>query len=72
MAGFASGVIDSFQYIGAGLAGFGLGSLIDYTVRQTSLGWNAWLYFMLPFSLCGMILMGIISYRLRGHEVVAG
>jgi len=72
MAGFASGVIDSFQYIGAGLAGFGLGSLIDYTVRQTSLGWNAWFYFMLPFSLCGMILMGIISYRLRGHEVVAG
>ncbi len=72
MAGFASGVIDSFQYIGAGLAGFGLGSLIDYTVRQTSLGWNAWFYFMLPFSLSGMILMGIISYRLRGHEVVAG
>jgi sugar phosphate permease len=71
-AGFASGVIDSFQYAGAGLAGLGLGGLIDYTVRNTSLGWNAWFYFMLPFSLCGMILMGALSYRLRGREVVAG
>ncbi|MBN2562582.1 MAG: MFS transporter [Phycisphaerae bacterium] len=29
MAGFSSGVIDSFQYIGAGLAGLGLGRLLD-------------------------------------------
>lgn len=29
MAGFASGVIDSFQYFGAMLAGFGLGTLLD-------------------------------------------
>jgi len=29
MAGFASGVIDSFQYFGAMLAGFGLGKLLD-------------------------------------------
>ncbi len=29
MAGFAAGVIDSFQYFGAMLAGFGLGSLLD-------------------------------------------
>jgi len=29
MAGFAAGVIDSFQYFGAMLAGFGLGELMD-------------------------------------------
>jgi len=29
MAGFAAGVIDSFQYFGAMLAGFGLGDLLD-------------------------------------------
>ncbi len=29
MAGFSSGVIDSFQYIGAGLSGLGLGKLLD-------------------------------------------
>ena len=29
MAGFAAGVIDSFQYFGAMLAGFGLGNLLD-------------------------------------------
>ena len=29
MAGFSAGVIDSFQYIGAGLAGLGLGRLLD-------------------------------------------
>jgi len=72
MAGFASGVIDSFQYFGAAVAGFGLGTLIDYTVKNTSLGWNAWFYFMLPFSLIGMILMGYVWYRTRGREVVAG
>ncbi len=34
MAGFAAGVIDSFQYIGAGIAGLGLGLLLDrYAVR---------------------------------------
>jgi len=29
MAGFASGVIDSFQYFGAGIAGVGVGDLFD-------------------------------------------
>jgi sugar phosphate permease len=30
MAGFAAGVIDSFQYFGAMLAGFGLGYMLDH------------------------------------------
>ena len=37
MAGFASGVIDSFQYIGAGIAGFSLGRLLDrFAVHATT------------------------------------
>lgn len=54
MAGFAAGVIDSFQYLGAGLAGVGLGSLIDHY------GWGAWLYFMAGFGILGGILMLIM------------
>jgi MFS transporter, OPA family, glycerol-3-phosphate transporter len=58
MAGFAAGVIDSFQYIGAGLAGVGLGTLID------KFGWGAWLYGMAGFGMLGGILMLIM----RGME----
>lgn len=54
MAGFAAGVIDSWQYIGAGLAGVGLGALIDH------FGWGAWLYFMAGFGALGGILMVIM------------
>jgi len=69
MAGFACGVIDSFQYLGAGLAGFGLGNLLDWMVQHTRLGWTAWFYFMLPFSLIGTILMGYNWWRTRGQKV---
>lgn len=69
MAGFASGVIDSFQYIGAGVAGVGLGRLIDYAVANTALGWTAWFYFMLPFSMLGMCLMGYVWIKTRGRAV---
>jgi OPA family glycerol-3-phosphate transporter-like MFS transporter len=72
MAGFASGVIDSFQYIGAGFAGVGLGKLIDYAVEHTALGWNAWFYFMLPFSAAGMVLMASVWWQTRGRQVIAG
>lgn len=70
MAGFAAGVIDSFQYLGAGVAGIGLGRLIDYAVLHTQLGWNAWFFFMLPFSLTGMFLMTYIWRSTRGREVM--
>ena len=69
MAGFASGVIDSFQYLGAGVAGIGLGRVIDYTVNYTRMGWTAWFYFMLPFSLTGMLLMTYVWWRTRGRAV---
>lgn len=50
MAGFASGVIDSFQYFGGSLAGIFLGALLDRS-------WGNYFYFMAPFGLVGGILM---------------
>ena len=50
MAGFASGVIDSFQYFGGSLAGLLLGHLLDRS-------WGSYFYFMAPFGIIGGILM---------------
>jgi len=50
MAGFASGVIDSFQYFGGSLAGYFLGTLLDRS-------WGNYFYFMAPFGLIGAVLM---------------
>lgn len=50
MAGFASGVIDSFQYLGGSLAGVVLGTLLDRS-------WNWYFYFMAPFGIIGGLLM---------------
>lgn len=50
MAGFASGVIDSFQYFGGSLAGIFLGALLDRS-------WGNYFYFMAPFGLIGGLLM---------------
>jgi OPA family glycerol-3-phosphate transporter-like MFS transporter len=56
MAGFASGVIDSFQYFGGSLAGYFLGALLDKS-------WDNYFYFMAPFGLLGGILMLTILGR---------
>jgi OPA family glycerol-3-phosphate transporter-like MFS transporter len=50
MAGFASGLIDSFQYFGGSLAGLLLGYLLDRS-------WGWYFYFMAPFGLIGGTLM---------------
>jgi OPA family glycerol-3-phosphate transporter-like MFS transporter len=50
MAGFALGVIDSFQYFGGSLAGYFLGSLLDKSLGN-------YFYFMVPFGLIGGVLM---------------
>ncbi|MGZ5005862.1 MAG: MFS transporter [Chthoniobacterales bacterium] len=50
MAGFASGLIDSFQYFGGSLAGLLLGHLLDRS-------WGYYFYFMAPFGLIGGCLM---------------
>ena len=49
MAGFATGFIDAFQYLGAGVAGLVIGWLIDHY------GWGSWLYSMAGFGVLGGI-----------------
>jgi OPA family glycerol-3-phosphate transporter-like MFS transporter len=56
MAGFASGVIDSFQYFGGSLAGYFLGLLLDRS-------WGSYFYFMAPFGFIGGLLMMSILGR---------
>jgi MFS transporter, OPA family, glycerol-3-phosphate transporter len=56
MAGFAHGIIDSFQYIGGALAGVALGTLIDKS-------WSYYFYFMVPFGIVGGVLMSTIRKR---------
>ncbi len=64
MAGFALGLIDSFQYFGGSLAGYFLGRLLDHSLGN-------YFYFMAPFGLIGGILMlsirGKISHHNPGH-----
>lgn len=63
MSGFALGVINSFQYLGAIMAGTGLGWMID------KWGWNAAFAAMLPFSLLGALLMTGLWWWTRGRDV---
>jgi MFS transporter, OPA family, glycerol-3-phosphate transporter len=65
MAGFASGVIDSFQYFGAMLAGGVLGAYFDRG------GWSPQSLFipMVPFSVLGAILMLGVWLKTRGRDV---
>jgi OPA family glycerol-3-phosphate transporter-like MFS transporter len=56
MAGFASGLIDSFQYLGGSLAGYFLGSLLDKSLGN-------YFYFMAPFGLIG----GLLMFATRGR-----
>jgi len=50
-AGTVAGMLDGVQYLASGLTGFLLGHLLD------KLGWGAWTYMMMPFSLIGALLM---------------
>jgi|ERR1043165_5777962 OPA family glycerol-3-phosphate transporter-like MFS transporter len=56
MAGFALGLIDSFQYFGGSLAGLFLGILLDRSLGN-------YFYFMAPFGLVGGVLMLTILGR---------
>ena len=60
MAGFALGLIDSFQYFGGSLAGYFLGRLLD-----TGLG--SYFYFMVPFGFIGGMLMLFVRNETPGH-----
>lgn len=55
MSGFAAGFIDSWQYIGATVAGVGFGRLID------TFGWGVWLYAMAGFGVLGGCLMLVMT-----------
>jgi OPA family glycerol-3-phosphate transporter-like MFS transporter len=59
MAGFASGVIDSFQYFGAGLALPLMGKLLD------RFGWGAWFPAMAGFGFLGGVAMLFVMRRQR-------
>jgi MFS transporter, OPA family, glycerol-3-phosphate transporter len=65
MVGFASGIIDSFQYFGGSLAGYFLGRLLDRS-------WGYYFYFMAPFGLIGGLLMlsilGKVTSKTSGAE----
>jgi OPA family glycerol-3-phosphate transporter-like MFS transporter len=64
MSGFASGCIDSFQYFGGMLAGWGLGSLIEKN-------WDNYFYFFVPFGLAGACLMFFARHKIapKGERV---
>ena len=64
MAGFASGVIDSFQYFGASLALKVLGYFLDKS-------WESYFYFMVPFGVIGGLLMLAIRNRALSRGTVA-
>jgi OPA family glycerol-3-phosphate transporter-like MFS transporter len=61
MAGFALGLIDSFQYFGGSLAGYILGYLLD-----KKLGY--YFYFMAPFGFIGGLLMLTILGKVTGKS----
>jgi MFS transporter, OPA family, glycerol-3-phosphate transporter len=64
-AAFASGCINSFQYIGAGVAMQLLGRILDST------GYKYFFYFMIPWAVVGAVLMfsmaGQRNIRKGGH-----
>jgi OPA family glycerol-3-phosphate transporter-like MFS transporter len=57
MAGFALGLIDSFQYFGGSLAGYFLGNLLDRSLGN-------YFYFMAPFGVIGGVLMLFIRGKI--------
>ena len=57
MAAFASGCINSFQYVGAGVAIQVLGRVLDKT------GYTYFFYYMIPFAIVGALLMYSISHH---------
>lgn len=59
MTGFASGMIDSFQYLGSSvIAGVFLGWVLDRS-------WGYYFYVMVPFALLGAILMFTLGPRIK-------
>jgi sugar phosphate permease len=67
MAGFAAGVIDSFQYYGAALSLAITGRVLDATKEQ--FGWLFWYVIMAGFGLIGGFSMWLLMHKQRRmHE----
>ncbi len=66
MAGFASGVIDSFQYYGAAISLAVTGRVLDAT--KASYGWNYWFIIMTGFAALGGCSMLALMLRQRGKR----
>ena len=61
MAGFAAGVIDSFQYYGAALSLFITGRVLDAT--KATHGWLFWYVIMAGFGVLGGISMLLVMRK---------
>lgn len=85
MAGCSSGIIDSFQYYGAMLSGFGLGWFFDYlgqsgaapasavaatAAASTKINPQVWIASMIPFGLLGTGLMTYLWIKHRGRNTL--
>ncbi len=78
MAGCSSGIIDSFQYYGALLSGYGMGWLFDVLGSSPEaaakgaaggrLDTTVWFGSMLPFAVLGSVLMVYLWLRHRGAD----
>lgn len=66
MAGFASGVIDSFQYYGAAIMLPITGWLIDHY------GWNTWYPLMVVFGIIGAWAMWLVMRKQERLAIAAG
>jgi OPA family glycerol-3-phosphate transporter-like MFS transporter len=65
MAGFAAGVIDSFQYYGSALSLFVFGRLFG------QYGWSAWYPLMVIFALSGGVCMLMVMRKQRRMALAA-
>jgi sugar phosphate permease len=63
MAGFAAGVIDSFQYYGGAISLFLTGRVIDATREEH--GWLFWYVIMAGFGVLGGISMLLVMRKQR-------
>jgi sugar phosphate permease len=61
MAGFAAGVIDSFQYYGGALSLFMTGRILDATKAQH--GWLYWYVIMAGFGVLGGVAMLLVTLK---------
>ena len=61
MAGFAAGVIDSFQYYGGALSLFITGRVLEAT--QAQYGWTFWYVIMSGFGLLGALSMFLVMRK---------